>query len=248
MLRRDLISSCEDYIESKAHSFCQYCGNDEERYSEYTSIAELDRADRVSSHFPSGLRLLYPLSCLMMRIKRSLVRGERLRVVRRVPEAVISVVGTAVFVVGAGTVANSAAPAHRWSVGLLAVYIVLVFVAWLCWNIGFRSRIVIWSGGLEVINGFVRHWLPWSSIDTAESRYDVVIRLKDGSYVRPLATLGSPAGAMVGSRHGGRTVALVNAERDDRSDEPEAPRRRFYRIGLVSLVVIAGLVFLFGLG
>jgi hypothetical protein len=44
---------------------------------------------------------------------------------------------------------------------------ILVFAAaaWLVWNFTVKSKVVVRSAGLEVVNGYVRHWLPWSAVD-----------------------------------------------------------------------------------
>jgi hypothetical protein len=177
--------------------------------------------------------------------RTSRARGTRVRLIRRWPDTVVAVIAVVVLPVLAATTLDDARTDH-WQTDPVALTIVLSIMSWLIWNVGVRSRVVVWSTGVDVINGFVRYWLPWSSIDTSESTADVVIRLQDGSHVRPFATLGSPAGAVLGSRHQRKTLALLDSERADVPDESVRPQRRRYRPGLVSLVVTAGWVVLLG--
>jgi hypothetical protein len=173
-------------------------------------------------------------------------RGERLRIIRRRPDMVAGVVATAVFTL-IGGFALATARDHQWQAGGVALGAGLVVLAWLTWNIVVRSSVGVWTDGIDVVNGFVRHWLPWSSIAVADSAVDVVLRLKDGSHVRPLSLLGSPAGTIIlGNRHQRGAAQALEAQRRERSDGENAQRTRRIEFHWVSLLVIA--VIAVGLG
>lgn len=166
--------------------------------------------------------------------------GERIAVVRRWPDTVVAVISAAAAAVASGVILSTFRNDHSGS--SLGAGILAGVAAWLIWNVAARSRVVVWSAGVEVVNGFVRHWLPWSTIDMVQSRGDVIIRLRDGSHVRPLSSLGSPVGAFFGARHGPRASALIDAQRHQQSGALEAPRQRGIRLGLPSLVVIGAFI------
>ncbi|HEV3361024.1 MAG TPA: hypothetical protein VG247_29745 [Pseudonocardiaceae bacterium] len=153
---------------------------------------------------------------------------------------------TAVATLGGGF-ALSTARDHQWQASSVALGAGLAVFAWLVWNIAVRSSVGVWSDGVDVVNGFVHHWLPWSSIAVADSAVDVVLRLKDGAHVRPLSLLGSPAGTIIlGNRHQRGAVQALEAERRQRSDDENAQRTRRFELHWVSLLVIV--VIVFGLG
>jgi hypothetical protein len=169
-------------------------------------------------------------------------RGERLRIVRRRPDTVVSVVVTVGAMLVSGLTLSTARVNH-WQPSGIAFAIGVWIFAWLVWNLGVRSRVGVWSGGLGVVNGFVHHWLPWSSIAVADSAVDVVLRLKDGSRVRPLSLMGSPAGAIIfGGRHQRNAAGSLEAERENRAGDEDEPRTRHYELRLVSLLVITAAV------
>jgi hypothetical protein len=179
-------------------------------------------------------------------VRRQDRRGERLRIIRRRPDMVAGVVTTAVFTL-IGGFAFSTARDQQWQAGGVALGAGLVVFAWLAWNIVVRSSVGVWSDGIDVVNGFVHHWLPWSSITVADSAEDVVLRLKDGSHVRPLSLLGSPAGTIIlGNRHQRGAAQALDAERQQRSDDESAQRTRCIEFHWVSLLMIA--VIVVGLG
>lgn len=169
-------------------------------------------------------------------------RGERLRIIRRRADIAAGVLSTAGFTL-IGGFALATAREHQWQAGGVALAAGLAVFAWLTWNIVVRSSVGVWSAGVDVVNGFVHHWLPWSSIAVADSAVDVVLRLKDGKRVRPLSLLGSPAGSIIlGGRHQRGVAQALEAERGQRSDDETAQRTRHIELRWVSLLVIAAIV------
>lgn len=173
-------------------------------------------------------------------------RGQHLRNIRRRPDMVAAVVVT-VLATLMGGVALSTAREHHWQSSGIALGVGTGVFGWLSWNILVRSRVGVWANGLDVINGFVYHWLPWSSIAVADSAVDVVLRLTDGKRIRPLSLLGSPAGAIIfGGRHQHGVTAALEAERGNRASADGGPRVRRYQLRLMSLLVIAAIVVALG--
>lgn len=69
---------------------------------------------------------------------------------------------------------------------------VLVWVAAVCWGMYLvlvRPSVVVTLAGLELVNPFRRHTVPWSAVRTLSSRWQLRVELTDG---RTLVAWGAP--------------------------------------------------------
>jgi hypothetical protein len=172
-------------------------------------------------------------------------RGRRIKVVRRRSDLVIGVVGVVLLTLLVD-VLSAATPVERPVTTKLGHILIFAGVVWPMWNFAVKSKVTVWSTGLEVVNGYVRHWLPWSTVDFSFSTQDVGIRLKDGRQVKPLSTMGAPISAVFGNRHQRRTGDFFEEVRvAAAADDVGAVATRKFEFRLVSLgVILACMCFL----
>jgi hypothetical protein len=169
--------------------------------------------------------------------------GRRIALIRHWPDTVIAWIVTAIGTVSSGATLQDNYNDH-WH-RPVELFFTLFFwaLAWLVWNVLAMSRIAVWDAGVEVVNGYVRYWLPWSTVAVSESTVDVVIHLKDGSRIRPLSLLASPASGLIfGGRHQRETAAALEAARIDKSNGGSETRIRRFEPRLISLIAISGVV------
>lgn len=170
-------------------------------------------------------------------------RGQRVTLIRHWPDTVVAWIITVIGTISSGATLQDNYNSHWQRPTELVFTLFFWILAWLIWNILARSAISVWTAGVDVVNGFVHHWLPWPSIAVSESAEDVVIHLKDGSRVRPLSLLASPASGLIfGGRHQRETAATLEAARLDDSNSRTEIRSRRYEPRLISLVIISGIV------
>lgn len=82
---------------------------------------------------------------------------------------------------------------------------VMSAVLWFVWAVGWGSKVVISEPGVVVVNGFVRHELPWPVFGDFEVDGGLTVARADGSELGVLSYGGSLAGAMNGYRMMTRT-------------------------------------------
>lgn len=178
-----------------------------------------------------------------LRSTRQRSRDDSAAVIRRWPDVVVAWVVTVVGTVASGATLQDNYNYH-WRRPVELVFTIFFWIlAWLAWNILARSRVCIRVAGVDVVNGFVHHWLPWSCIAITESSEDVVVRLKDGSSVRPFSVLASPASSFVFSgTHQREIAAVLEAARLNVSNEQADSRSRHYESRIFSLLAISSVV------
>jgi hypothetical protein len=165
-------------------------------------------------------------------------RGARVRQLRRLPDFVVGIfLAVIVFPLSSIQLAST-------QIGQRIGFIVLATsISWLTWIFLVRSKVIVWESGLEVFNGFIYHWLPWSAIKVGGLGGGVSIILKDGRQIRPVSTLGTLLDILSGNRHQNDVLGLMAEARKsalERDSLLEVERR--IKIRWVSLLVFMAVI------